>query len=38
MLLSHHPNITMDIINDNLDKPWDWEGSVSGVKFKYEIH
>ena len=33
--LSHNPNITMEIIENNLDKPWDWNG-ISYNKFTKE--
>ena len=35
--LSVNPNITLDIIETNMEKPWDWEG-YSNNKFTKQSH
>ena len=37
MSLSLHPNITMDIVEANLDKPWDWFWLSSNPNITFDI-
>ena len=36
-MLSQNPNITCEIIQDNLDKPWDWHYISSNTNLTWEF-
>ena len=34
--ISMNPNLTITMIENNLDKPWDWDNGISKNSFNYE--
>ena len=35
--ISQNPNITWDVVKDNLDKPWDWDGLSQNLNITWDI-